>query len=309
MKIYIPEPIHERPLAMAREHAQVVTWEDPGVMDWTDADAVIVRTTKVTRERMLAAPKLKIVAKHGMGTDNIDIPAAAELGVTVTNTPTANTESVAELAVTLALACARKIGQAVRTEGTYDHISPRELSGTELQGKTVGLIGLGKIGYRTGCILRDGFGMAMAGYDPFVTAERAQELGVTKYETLPELFANADVLTISVPLTEGTRHLVNAQALQSARKGAILVNTARGGIVDEDALYAALKGGPLAAAAMDVFASEPPTKDNPLLTLDNFISTPHIGAATEEALIRMGTTAVEEILRVLGGQPPRYPVR
>ncbi len=309
MKIYILDPIHDIPLSFAKENGDIIKWDDPKINDLSDAEALLVRTTKITKEKMQMCPNLKIIAKHGIGTDNIDLDAAKQLGIIVTNTPRANMESVAELAVSLILACARKIPRAFdMVRDGLDRIAPKELTGIELGEKTVGLIGLGRIGCRVGNILENGFNMNIIGYDPYLSHEKVAELGIKKYDDLKELISKSDIISISVPLVPSTVDLISKEEFNVMKKSAILVNTSRGKIVNEFYLYEALKAGKIRAAALDVFEVEPPTRDNPLFTLDNFIGTPHIGAATEEALIRMGQTAIEEIIRVRDGLEPLYRV-
>lgn len=307
MNIFIVDPIHEAPLSNAKKCGEVTKWDDESVNDWSSADAIIVRTNSVTKEKMLQAPNLKIIAKHGIGTDNIDLDAAKELDIIVTNTPHANMESVAELAVSLIMSCARNIPKAfdMVKEG-IDKLAPEELTGIELSGKTIGLIGLGRIGFRVGTILRDGLNMEVVGYDPYLSNERVLELGIKKYDNLKEMLSISDVVSISVPLVSSTTNLLSKDEFQTMKNNAILVNTSRGKIVNEVALFEALRSRKIGAAALDVFETEPPTKENPLFTLDNFIGTPHIGAATEEALIKMGQTALGEIIRVRDGLEPLY---
>lgn len=311
MRIHVTEMIHDKALKKLREHAEVVTWEDPAVRDLSRADGVIVRAAVIDRVMMENAPNLKVIGKHGVGVDAIDVAAARELGKTVVFTPHANMESVAELAVAFMLAASRNIprGHDRLRAGAYEKIAPKELTGVELQNKTLGLVGLGRIGRRVGEICGGGFGMALAGYDPFLPDEMFAKLGIKKAATVEELLPQADYVSISVPLTPETANLINAERLAICKKTAILVNTARGGIVEEEALYAALRDGTIRAAASDVFAKEPIRPENPLMSLPNFIAMPHIGASTEESLIRMGETVVDDVLRVLRGDVPLYPVR
>lgn len=307
MKTYIFDPIHQLPLDAANELGEIVKWDEPEVEEYADAEAIIVRTTIVDKVKIDSMPKLRIIAKHGIGTDNIDVKYAKEKGIFVTNTPTANMTSVAELAVTLALSCARQIPKSNKlTKNGLETLAPKELTGLELAGKKVGLVGAGRIGQKIGKIFRDGFGMDLCCYDPYLTEELAEKLGLKKFEKLIDMLKDVDVVSISVPLTESTINLIAEKELEAMKDTAILVNTARGKIVNERALYEALLNNRIKYAAMDVFEIEPPKKDNPLLSLDNFIATPHIGAATEEALIKMGLTAVEEIKLVLDGKTPRY---
>lgn len=294
-----------------RAHAEVVDWNDPGVRDLSEADGVIVRAATVDRAMMEAAPNLRVIGKHGVGVDAIDVAAARELGKIVTFTPYANMEGVAELAVTLMLDVSRQVarGHAQLKAGVYEKIAPKELTGVEMKGKTLGLIGLGRIGQRVGDICRNGFGMKLAGYDPFLPDEKYAELNIVKAAAVEELLPQADYVNISVPLTPETANLIDAQRLALCKKTAILVNTARGGIVDEAALCKALQTGVIRAAASDVFANEPIRPENPLLSLPNFVAMPHIGASTEESLVRMGETVVADVLRVLRGEEPLYPFR
>lgn len=310
MKIYVTDPIHDLPLSFAEKNGEVIKWDNGKVEDWSEAEALIVRTNKVTKEKMLQAPNLKIIAKHGIGTDNIDLRAAKELGIVVTNTPQANMESVAELAVSLILSCARNIPRSfdLIREG-IDKLAPKELTGIELGGKTVGLIGLGRIGIKVGSILKNGFNMNVIGFDPFMSEDMAKVLGITKYDDLHDMLKISDVVSISVPLLPSTVNLIGKSEFSIMKKTSILVNTSRGKIVNELDLYKALISGEIRAAALDVFEVEPPSKENPLLKLNNFIGTPHVGAATEEALIRMGVTAIEEIIRLRDGLEPFYIVK
>lgn len=309
MKTYILDPIHDIPLSNAEKSGKVVKWYDIENNDFSEAEALVVRTSKITKEKMLECPNLKIIAKHGIGTDNIDIEAAKELGIFVTNTPQANLESVAELAVSLILSCARNITLSYdMVRDGIDKLAPKELTGIELTGKTVGLVGLGRIGYRVGTILRNGFNMNIVCFDPYISHEKSEELGIKKYDILKDMLAISDVVSISVPLTHATKNLIGKDEFSIMKSSAILVNTSRGKIVNEADLYEALSNGDIRAAALDVFEIEPPIKDNPLFKLKNFIGTPHIGAATEEALIKMGLIAIEEIKRVSNGVEPLFKV-
>ena len=179
----------------------------------------------------------------------------------------------------------------------------------ELTGKTLGLIGTGNIARRAAEILRNGFGVNVIGYDPYVNAEAMQKMSYVKYETVQDLIANSDIVNVSVPLTPSTKDLISGSTFDCFRKGAILVNAARGGIVNEEDLYSALKAGKLRAAACEAFVNEPPTKSNSkLFELPNFIGTPHIGACAEEALYRMGMEVVSEVINILGGAEPSHKV-
>ena len=308
-KIHVFDLIHPRAVSLLREQAEMVGWEDPAVTDVSDADAILVRTSKVPREMMEKSRKLKVIAKHGVGTDNIDLVAAKERGVMVVFTPEANMQSVAELVFGLLLAVARQVTEGDRAlrAGALQTMAPRNLSGLELSGRTLGLLGLGRIGQRVAAIAKSAFNMRVVGYDPYLPDSEFTRLGIDKAMNLQTLLSLADFVSISMPRTPETENIINETSLAMCKPNAILVNTSRGGLVDEEALFHALQKGQIRGAASDVFVTEPPAKDTPLLGLPNFIGTPHIGAATEESLIRMGETAVQEILRVLNGEKPLFP--
>ena len=308
-KIHVFDLIHPRAVSLLREQAEMVGWEDPAVTDVSDADAILVRTSKVPREMMEKSRKLQVIAKHGVGTDNIDLVAAKERGVMVVFTPEANMQSVAELVFGLLLAVARQVTEGDRAlrAGALQTMAPRNLSGLELSGRTLGLLGLGRIGQRVSAIGKSAFNMRVVGYDPYLPDSEFTRLGIDKAMNLQTLLSLADFVSISMPRTPETENIINETSLAMCKPNAILVNTSRGGLVDEEALFHALQKGQIRGAASDVFATEPPAKDTPLLGLPNFIGTPHIGAATEESLIRMGETAVQEILRVLNGEKPLFP--
>lgn len=303
MKTYIPDPISAEALAYAKAHLDTVCWDSPEIADYAQAEAIIVRTFKMTAAIIDQMPKLKIIAKHGVGVDNIDIPYAKSKGIRVTNTPAANMNSVAELVIGFALNCARKITQsqfAVRSG--LEKNSPLCLSGYELSGKTVGLIGLGKIGASVGQKLHTAFAMNVLVYDPFAAPEHCRSLGFTKIESLDELCRSGDIISISVPLTEKTKNMITRHELSLMKNTAVLINTSRGGIVNEADLFEALNNHVIFGAALDVFVQEPVPKEHPLLSCDNFIATPHNGANTTDALIRMGVGAVDEIMRLERGE-------
>lgn len=271
-----------------------------------EADALVVRSrTKVTREVIDSARRLKVIVRAGVGVDNIDVKAAVEKGVQVVNTPRAPTTSVAELAMGFMLALARgivRLDKATKA-GTWR----KGEMGVELSGKVLGLVGLGSIGSEVARLAK-GFGMKVQAYDPYAPREHANQLGVKLVE-LEELLRTSDFISIHVPLTPETRGLIGKEKLDLVKPGAFLINTARGGIVDEAALYEALKTGKLAGAALDVFEKEPPPPDHPLFTLDNFVATPHIGGSTDGAQLRIALTMAEDLLRVIKGEKPVNIVR
>lgn len=303
IKTLILDQIHQEALEYGKESLELVTWENPFIENnYSDAEAVVVRTFKMTPEVIDRMPNLKIIAKHGIGIDNIDLKYAKEKNIVVTNTPTANMNSVAELVLALVLACARKIVDSnTRVNNGIEQNSPFDLRGFELENKTVGLIGLGKIGTLVGKKFMQAFNMHVFVYDKYLSREECEKLGFVKYDTLDNLLIESDIINISVPLTSETENLITSQELSMMKKDAILINTSRGKIINEMDLYHHLKNGQLFGAAIDAFEVEPVEKDNPLLTCSNFIATPHNGANTEEALIRMGTQALDEIIRMKEG--------
>ena len=255
-------------------------------------DGLVVRSaTKPDADIIAAADQLKVIGRAGIGVDNIDIKAATAKGVVVMNTPFGNAITTAEHAIAMMFAAARQIPAA--NTGTQAGDWPKKaFMGTELSYKTLGLIGCGNIGSRVAeraC----GLSMRVAAYDPFLTDERAVELGVEKVE-LDELLARADVITLHVPLTDQTANILSAENLAKTKKGVIIVNCARGGLIDEAALKDALESGHVAAAALDVFAEEP-AKENPLFGAPNFIATPHLGAATNEAQENVALQVAEQM--------------
>jgi D-3-phosphoglycerate dehydrogenase / 2-oxoglutarate reductase len=243
--------------------------------------AVIVRSsTRITREALKYAGSLQVIGRAGVGVDNIDVTAATEHGVAVLNAPSGNTISAAELTFALILACVRRIPAADRSmkQGEWDR---KTFTGTELYGKTLGLVGAGRIGGEVARRAR-AFDMRVVAYDPYLPAERADALEI-ELCSLDDVLARADVLSLHVPLTESTEGLIAAAELQRMKRGAIIVNAARGGVIDEDALAAALRSGHIAGVGLDVYAEEPLPAAHPLRELDRAVLTPHLGAATEEA--------------------------
>ncbi len=269
----------------------------------TDADAILARTGRVTRRVIEAAPRLKIVARHGVGYDNVDVQACTEHGVVVTITGDANSEAVSEHTMGCLLAAARQIplANAAVKRGIWERDS---VHGIELAGKTLGLVGLGRIGSRVARHAQ-GFDMRVIAHDPYADPERARGLGVTLV-SLEMLLREADFVSLHVPLMPQTRHMIGAEQLMLMKPSAILVNTSRGGLIDEAALCQALAERRIAGVALDVFEQEPLPPDHPFTHLDNVICTPHVGGQTDEALIRMAVSSAESILRVLRGEKPDY---
>ncbi|MCK2003284.1 phosphoglycerate dehydrogenase [[Brevibacterium] frigoritolerans] len=263
-------------------------------------DAILVRSaTKVSEDLMNRMPQLKIIARAGVGVDNIDIPAATKRGIVVVNAPDGNTISTAEHTFAMMASLMRHIPQAYASlkNGEWKRSS---YTGTELRGKTLGIVGFGRIG---GEIAKRAkvFGMDVIVYDPFLTVDRAKKMSVTALP-LDELLPKADIITVHTPLTNETRGLINKEKLLTCKKGVYVLNCARGGILDEDDLYEMLVEGHVAGAALDVFVEEPPL-GHKLLELDSVIATPHLGASTKEAQLNVAVQVAQEVLTYFEGNP------
>ncbi len=268
-----------------------------------DCDGYIAGLDTIDRAALQAANRLKVIARYGVGVDRIDLEAAREKGIVVTNTPGANAVSVAELTIGLMLSLARMIPAA--SAATKAGEWPR-LSGIALEGKTVGLLGLGAIGKQVARRLCS-FDCTIIAHDPAPDEAFAEECGLT---LLPpgEVIARADFLSLHVPVSPETAGMVNAAFLAQMKEGAFLINTSRGELIDEKALLDALQSGRLRGAGLDAFAKEPPSADNPLLALPQVIATPHMGAHTDGATNAMGWAALRDCLAVLSGEEPTYRV-
>lgn len=274
--------------------------EEQGIAMAKDADVLVVGLQKITERVLAAAGRLKVIGRCGVGLDNIDLKAAGSRGISVVYTPGANAQTVADLTLGLMLALARKITQADRM--TRDHQWKR-IMGNDVWGKTLGIFGLGQIGANVARRAK-GFDMNVVAYDVVQNLPLAKELGI-EYRSKEDILGIADFITLHLPLNPETRGFIGDSELSAMKKTAVLVNTSRGGIVDEQALYRALKEGEIAGAALDVFEPEPPVK-TPLVELDNFIGCPHIGGITVEAIARIGMTVARDIVAVLNGQSPQF---
>ncbi len=263
-----------------------------------NANAVLIRSaTKMDAEAIAAAPKLKVIARAGVGLDNVDIKAATNAGVMVVNAPTSNVISAAELAIGQIMALSRHI-PAANSSLKAGEWKRSKFTGVELYEKTIGIIGLGRIGTLVAQRL-SGFGVTLIGYDPYVTKERAEQIGV-ELVSIDDLMKRSDFITIHIPKTPDTTNLISTEEFALAKQTLRIVNCSRGGIIDEDALYAALKSGRIAGAGLDVFVNEPPT-GSPLLELDNIVITPHLGASTDEAQEKAGISVAKSVRLALAG--------
>ena len=310
-KVFLYELIHQQGIDCLKAHTELL-WasdvdEDTVCREVVDASGIIVRALgKVTARVMDSAPKLKVVGRHGAGVDNIDIEAATERGIQVVNTPDAPTEAVAEHVIATMIILVRKILEADKSlrEGRWDfrYSGP----GQELKDKILGIVGMGRIGYRLSEIAALGLGMKIF-YSDIAANEEAEERFGAKKMDLDELLKRSDVVTLHVPATPATKHLINADTLELMKPNSILINAARGSVLDIEALYAALKDGKLLGAGIDVFEEEPPPVNLPIFKLPNVVVTPHTAGHTEQAMIAMSMVA-EDIIRVIKGQEPKYSV-
>jgi D-3-phosphoglycerate dehydrogenase len=297
-KVWIADKMSERAVEVFKARGIEVDYK-PGlsveeqIAIAGDYDGIAVRSSSTLKGDLLdAAGKVKVIGRAGVGVDNIDVPLCSRRGIVVMNTPFGNTITTAELAISHLLAAARKIPQASASTKAGKWEKSRFM-GMELTGKKAGVIGAGNIGAIV-CDRLKGLHMSVLVYDPFISDERADAMGVTKVATVAELVEQIDVLTIHVPLLDTTRNLIDADMIAKMKPGSIIVNCARGGIVDEDALYDALKSGHVRAAALDVYASEP-ARENRLFELENLSCTPHIGASTEEAQENVAVQIAEQM--------------
>jgi len=302
LKVLVSDPISDEGISILKQVAEVdvITNLSPAelVEKISEYDALVVRSeTQVTKE-VLEAGHLKIVGRAGVGVDNIDIDAATRCGTIVVNAPFGNMNSAAEHTIAMMMAMTRNIPQAYASmkKGEWNR---KQFMGCEVKGKTLGVIGLGRIGIEV--VKRaQGLEMKTIGYDPFISEERAKDFNVV-LKTVNEIVQEADFITVHTPLTKDTRNIIDKAQFAIMKKGARIINCARGGIINEDALYNAAKNGIVSAAAIDVFVNEPPT-GSPLLELDNIITTPHLGASTEEAQINVAVDVANEIVHALKGE-------
>ena len=310
MKILVAEPLAKQGLEILRAHHEVD--EKIGLKPEELAaiigeyDALLVRSqVKVTADILAHATRLVVIGRAGVGVDNVDLDAATKAGVVVVNAPTGNTVSAAEQTITLMLALAHNTAAADASmrRGEWKRSS---FTGVELRGRTLGVIGLGKIGQAV-ADRAHGLEMNVIGYDPFVTAEQAALHGITLTD-VDTIIETADVITVHVPLNKTTRGIIGPEQIDKLKPGVMLINVARGGVYDEAAVAQALTDGKIAGAAFDVYETEPPAADNPLFAAPNTVLTPHLGALTAEAQLRVAEEACEQVIDVLAGRSARYAV-
>jgi D-3-phosphoglycerate dehydrogenase len=313
-KVIITEPINKKGIEYLKEREVEVlelplgSKEDILLENIEDADGIITRgNVKVTREMMEHSPKLKVVGVHGIGCDHVDLKAAKELGKVVCNTPDALTVTVAEMTVALVLAAARNIVAADRAvrSGQWNR-KYSDLIGLELAGKIVGIVGLGRIGVATAKRLK-AFNTEVVYYDIIKRPDVEKEIAI-RWVDLDDLLVHSDIISLHIPGTDKTHHFIGERELSLMKKDVIIVNIARGRIIDEEALINALKAGKIRSAALDVFEKEPLPEDSPLLFMDNVILTPHLGASNLEGMQRMAVQVAENVYKVIEGYRPDNPV-
>lgn len=267
---------------------------------------ILLRPGYITASLLDRLPDLCMVSVHGAGVDQVDVAACTERGVLVTNAPGANADSVAELTIGLMLSLARRIPAASRRVREEKVWGEARYTGGELKGKTLGLVGIGQIGERVARIAR-AFGMKVIAHDPALTAAKIREKGARRVK-LDALLAESDYISLHAPHIPATHHLIGAEALEKVKRGAFLVNCARGPLVDEKALAAALKDGRLGGAALDVLEGEPPDPASPIFGAPNLVLTPHMAGSTAECLENIARVAGEDLARVMQGKRPKFPV-
>ncbi|MEP7300714.1 MAG: hydroxyacid dehydrogenase [Caldimonas sp.] len=305
--VLITHAIHREAMALLEAEANVQVLADTSPAGLIDAiaavDGLLVRMP-IAPDAIRAGRRLRVVARHGVGLDYIPVDTCTELGIPVVFTPDANTESVAEHVVGTMIALAHYVARADRAVRAGRWNERDRLMGIDIKGRTIGIVGVGRIGARVAEICGGAFGMRVLGYDPHLDDGVIRDRGAQPC-ALPTLLAEADFVTLHTPSTQQTRHLLDAAAIASMKAGAYLINHARGALVDTLALTSALKHGKLAGAALDVLEVEPPSPALELLQLDNVLVTPHSAALTDEAMRRMGCDAGQDMLRVLRGDAPR----
>ena len=306
MKILVSDKLADEALEVLRKEADVDYFEptpEELLASIEKYDAIIVRSrTKVPAEVIEKGKNLKVIGRAGVGVDNIDVKKATEKGIPVVNAPRGSTHSVAELVFGHMISLARHISYADRAL-REERWEKNRLKGIEIQGKTLGIIGFGRIGQEV-WKLAQAFGMSCIAYDPYIPREIMEKKGA-RYGSVEDVLRGSDFITIHALLTDETRHMISDAQFDIMKKSAYIINCARGGIIDEEALYRALKEKKIAGAALDVFEKEPPGK-SPLFEFDSIEFTQHLGASTVEAQIRAGVTAAEQVLKVLKGEKPDF---
>ncbi len=309
MKFVMTQAVCQEGLDMLKSIADIYVADNQDPNNYLDemekADALIVRIAKCDGNAIEKSPSLKVIGRTGVGYDTVDVETATKLGIPVVITPGANNRSVAEHAVAMMFALSKNIveAQIEMCKGNWEIRGAKKAF--ELEGKTVGILGLGAIGRETAKICC-GCGMKIAAYDPFMTKEQIESYGAVYYEDYIDLLKNSDIVTIHIPLTEQTKNMITKNELSVMKKTALIINCSRGGIINENDLVEALKNGVIAGAGTDVFVNEPPKTDDPLLNCPNLIVSPHSAAQTREAVIKMAQMCIKGCLAVIEGKKWPY---
>lgn len=311
-KVLCVLPINEQAITLLEEHGhEVITLKHPSLENIlaqvVDVSAIIVKTTELPREVIDQAKKLKVIARHGIGVDNIDVETATRRGIYVTNAPESNMISTAEHVITLLMALAKNIRQsdiAIRENRFQDR---NTLLGLEIYGKVLSIIGLGRVGQKVALIASRGLGMQVLGYDPYRSSHQLPS-EIKYVKNWEEIFRKADFVSLNLPLTEKTRGLVGRRELALMKKTAYLINCSRGDIINEEEVAISLREKIIAGGAFDVFSKEPPQPENPLLGLDNALLTPHVAGLSRTSMLKMALHAAQGVLEVLNNQKPTWPV-
>ena len=297
MKVYLNDPIAQSAIERLKSHVEIVdNFDHP-----EELDAIIVRQQYCTGDVIRKAKRCKLIQQHGVGLDRIDVKTAEECGIPVKNTPGVNSRSVAEYTVAMMLDLSRKVTEIDKKtrKGMLPRFGMLETIGNEITHKRLGLIGSGHIAHDVAQICRDGFHMEICCCNPHHSDAEIREMGFIPI-SFKEVFAACNYVSLHCLLTPETRHLVDHKCFENCNPNLILINTARGGLVDEEALYEALSSGKIAAAGLDVFENQPPAADNPLLSLDNFLAGMHVAGSTYKALERNGKAVVDSVFEALG---------
>ncbi|MCF8104289.1 MAG: hydroxyacid dehydrogenase [Desulfohalobiaceae bacterium] len=310
-KVLLYEPMNAKGTDLLREKCELIyadSFQESDIISQSKAvDAIIIRANgKITRNIIESSPKLKVIGRHGVGLDTIDVEAASSAGVRVVNTPYANAQSVAEHFLGLAITLAKKLRLADMALRQGNWNARYELIGTELYGKTLGVLGFGKIGQQTARLCHVGLNMPLL-YNDIQRFEKAEQDLNAQFVDIPTLFSNSDLITINLPLLSATRHMVNYELIRFMKPTAFLINMARGEVWVEADVLRALDEGLIGGAGSDVFDVEPAPSDNPLFSREMFVGSPHMSAHTQESMERMSMVA-QDVLAVLEGREPEYPV-
>lgn len=309
-KVLLVQPIHPKGVELLEKEVEVVFASDSSVdtlkREIKGINGVIVRTALFPREIIQAADRLEVIGRHGVGVDNIDIKAASKYSIPVVYTPGVTDIPVAEHAIGFMVTLAKRylISDRAFREGNFK--IREEFSAVDLNERTLGIIGVGRIGSTVAQKCKAAFNMKVLAYDPYLSLARAKQMGIILTRSLTELLQKSDFVTIHTPLTAETENLIGKEELGQMKKSAFLINTARGGIVNEKALFQALKEKWIAGAALDVLLKEPPPSDHPLFGLENIVLSPHMASLTRECVVTMARVVAQGVLDVLGGKRPQY---